>query len=128
MWMIQRGDTAGFALETLGELFLGNFDCHGAAQSRVARFVDVPHAATAEERHDFVGAEASSSGENQGREPPIMLTVERRGYLRDPCNVPGLSRRSAPPSAKRKTRVRPGTAASSENPALQRASLCVLTR
>jgi hypothetical protein len=60
--MAQRAEHAGFLLEALqavgiaGERFRKNFDGDGAVQARVARTVDLAHAARAERGDNFVGA------------------------------------------------------------------------
>jgi hypothetical protein len=60
--MIQRGDRAGFALETLaalrvrGKIRRQNLDRNVAPEARVARSIDFAHTAGAEGDDDFVGA------------------------------------------------------------------------
>ena len=56
--MVQRGDRARFALEPCAELLVGDLDRHGAAQPRVDRAKDLPHAAFAELVFDAVGTQA----------------------------------------------------------------------
>jgi hypothetical protein len=55
--MIEGGDGAGLALETLVEPLGGNLDSDITAQARVMRAIDLSHATLANERHDFVGAQ-----------------------------------------------------------------------
>src|SRR6476661_6566811 len=55
--MVQRGDSAGFALEALAEALGGDFDGDLAAQARVAGAVNLAHPALADARQDFIGAE-----------------------------------------------------------------------
>ena len=57
MGMIQRGDRAGFLLETRGVLALQPLDGDDAIQARVARLPHFAHAARAEGGEDLVGAE-----------------------------------------------------------------------
>ena len=52
--MIQRRHGAGFALETLAELFAGNLDGNDPVEPRVARLIYFAHAACAEWRQDLV--------------------------------------------------------------------------
>ena len=61
--MIQRRYGMCFALETLAELGFGNFDRHDAIQARVVGLVHLSHAARADWRKDFVGAEFVACGE-----------------------------------------------------------------
>ena len=61
--MIQRRDGVGFALETLAELGVGNFDRDVAIQARVVRLVHFSHSALADGRKDFIGAEFVAGGE-----------------------------------------------------------------
>ena len=66
--MIQRGNGAGFALETLLEFGIGgemsgeNLDGNGAIEARVFRAVDLAHAAGAERGLNFVGTEFCARG------------------------------------------------------------------
>ena len=55
--MIQRRDGSRFALEAFTELRGGNFDRHVAIQARVVGAIHLAHAARADGRKDFVGAE-----------------------------------------------------------------------
>ena len=55
--MIEGGDGAGLALETLVEPLGGNLDSDITAQSSVMRAIDLSHATLANECEDFVGAE-----------------------------------------------------------------------
>ena len=73
--VIEAGDGFGFALEALfarrigGEMGRENFDSHGSVEACVAGAIDFAHAAGAEGREDFVGAElgAGSQGHRWGR-------------------------------------------------------------
>src|SRR5258708_3415676 len=58
----EAGNAFGIVRETLGE------DLHGdvAIELRVARLVDLAHAARTESREDFVPAEPSAWGQRQG--------------------------------------------------------------
>ena len=64
--MIELRDRAGLAVEALAELRIGgervreNLDRDRAIEARVARLVDLAHAAGAEGGEDFVRAEASA--------------------------------------------------------------------
>ncbi len=55
--VIQRCDRASFALEAFTELGCGSLDGDNAVQTRIARLPHLPHAARADWRKDFVGAE-----------------------------------------------------------------------
>ena len=67
--MIELRDRAGLAIEALAELRVGregvreNLDRDRAIEPRVAGFVDLAHPAGADERQDFVRAEASAGGQ-----------------------------------------------------------------
>ena len=67
--MIELRDRARFAVEPLAELRVGgealgqDLDRDGAIEARVARLVDLAHAARADRRRDFVRAEASAGGQ-----------------------------------------------------------------
>ena len=68
--MIQRGNGAGFALETLlkfgivGEMSGENLDGNGAIEARVFRAVHLAHAAGAERRLNFIGAKSRARGQS----------------------------------------------------------------
>ncbi len=70
MRMIELRDRAGFAVEAVAELRISgqrlreNFDRDGAIEARVARLVDLTHAASAEGGLDFVRAEARTGGKS----------------------------------------------------------------
>jgi len=66
MRMIQSGDGAGFALKALGKVLERNFDRYRAVQARIARFVDLAHAARANGRKDFIGAGSITYREGHG--------------------------------------------------------------
>ena len=59
--MIQRGNRASLALETITELLRRDFDGHIAPQPRIVRAIHFPHPARADERADLVGAELVAS-------------------------------------------------------------------
>src|SRR5579864_9542847 len=60
--MIQRGDGTRFVNEALGKLRVRYFDRDVAIQARVARPIHLAHAARADGREDFIGAEAVTCG------------------------------------------------------------------
>ena len=68
MWMIQRGNGAGFALETLlefgivGEMSRENLDSYSAIEARVFRPVDFSHTAGAERGLNFVRSKFRARG------------------------------------------------------------------
>src|SRR5205814_3545342 len=70
--MIELRDGAGFAVEAVPELRVGsqslgkNFDCDGAIQTGVARFVHFAHPAGAERRENLVRAESNTCGQCHG--------------------------------------------------------------
>jgi hypothetical protein len=70
--MIQGGEGAGFAFEALlqfgrgGEVRGEDLDGDGAVQAGVAGAIDFTHAAGAERRFDFIGAEFCAGGESHG--------------------------------------------------------------
>ena len=66
--MIQRRDGAGFALETLAELGLGNLDGDDAIKARVAGLIHFAHPAGAERGKDFVRAEFVAGRERHVRD------------------------------------------------------------
>jgi hypothetical protein len=55
--VIERSHYSRLALEAFGEIFLGDLDCDDAIQASVARLVHLSHAARADQREDFIGAE-----------------------------------------------------------------------
>src|SRR5262249_52810748 len=63
VWMVERSGGAGFlpesrqALGIAAELGWQDFDRHVAPQPRVARSIDLPHAAGTQRRQDFVRSE-----------------------------------------------------------------------
>lgn len=67
--MLQAGDGPGLALNPGAEIRVRtevcgkDFDSDGAVQPRVARLVDLPHAARAQGRLDFVGTELCARGQ-----------------------------------------------------------------
>ena len=69
---VELRDRARFAIEALAELRIGrervrqDLDRDRAIEPRVARPVDLAHAAGAEGRDDLVRAEARAGGEGQG--------------------------------------------------------------
>src|SRR6202044_2827574 len=94
VWVIQRGDSAGFLLETLEAFgFVGDrrredFEGDAAARARVARFVDFAHAARADQRDDFVGPKFSTSGEWQGpRIIPLRAGPDTPVKSTTPCSA-----------------------------------------
>src|SRR5262245_65027243 len=71
--MVQRRDRAGLAVEAFAQPGVGrkrrgkHLDGHGAIEPRIARAVDLAHASCADERDDFIGAEAYAGGEAHER-------------------------------------------------------------
>jgi len=67
--MVQAGDGLGLALKALlqscivGKMRGKNLDSDSAVQARVARALNFLHAARAQRREDFVGAQASTGGQ-----------------------------------------------------------------
>ena len=65
--MVECGDGARLALETSPRVGIArdlgrkDFDRHGAIEPRVARAIDLAHAALADLGGDFVGTEAGAS-------------------------------------------------------------------
>jgi len=59
--MVERGHSAGLALEALGELSLGDFDSDDAAETRIAHLPHFAHAAFGKQRSDLVTAESSAN-------------------------------------------------------------------
>src|ERR1700728_1385745 len=64
--MVKRRDGARLALEPLAEPCVRGFDRDAAADPRVAGFVNLAHAARADQLFDFVGAQAGSRLELDG--------------------------------------------------------------
>ena len=64
--MVQRRDDAGFALKALlrfgivGKMSWKNLDGNGTVKACVSRAINLSHAAGAERRFDFIGAEFSA--------------------------------------------------------------------
>ena len=76
--VVQRGRCLGFALEPpasrrVGELVGKELDRNRSIELRVVRRIDFAHAAGAEQRDDFVGAEARASG--QCHESSLILVL-----------------------------------------------------
>ena len=71
VWMIQRGEYFGFALEPGQSVAVRrqgwrqDLDRHLALEPGVVRAIHLPHAALAEQRGNLVGAEATACGEDQ---------------------------------------------------------------
>ena len=67
--MLEVGDHPGFTLEAFPPIGIGrriageDLDGDRAAETKVARFVDLTHAPDAEEAEDFVDSEATARGE-----------------------------------------------------------------
>jgi hypothetical protein len=57
--VVQRGDGAGLALESLGELLLQDLDGDDAIEAGIAGLVDVAHATGADGGENFVGSQSS---------------------------------------------------------------------
>ncbi len=64
--MIQRGDGAGFALESIAEVLGRHLDGDVAADAGIVRAVDDAHSACANLRDDLVGAEAIANRRRHG--------------------------------------------------------------
>ena len=64
--MIERGDRVGFAFEPLAESLGGDLDRDDAVQARIARFVNVAHAAGSQMGEDLVRSKAGSRRERHG--------------------------------------------------------------
>ena len=60
--VIERSHRTDFALESVGELHAGDFDRNLTTEPRVPSLVDLPHAASANPRLNFVGTEALTQG------------------------------------------------------------------
>ena len=61
--MIQGRDGAGFALEALGEILLGDFDSDDPVEARVTGPIHFAHTARTDGREEFIGAESCTSSE-----------------------------------------------------------------
>ena len=64
--MIQRGDGAHFAIESLAEALRGHFDRDVTTQPGIERLVDLAHAARPDGGEDFVGAKEAAGNQSQG--------------------------------------------------------------
>jgi len=79
MPVIELRDRAGFTVESLMELRIGrkrrrqDFDGDDAIEPRVARFVDLAHAAGTECGLDFVGPEPRAGGKAHFFSPAVQL-------------------------------------------------------
>src|SRR5712692_6127038 len=82
--MIQRGDSAGLALEALAKLFGADLDGDHPVEPRVARFVHFAHAARANGRKDLVRAESSSTGESHNLTASQVSSSAQPGTARNP--------------------------------------------
>ena len=75
--MVQRRGRAGLLLESMEAIGVGrerdrqDLDRHVTTQPRIARAVDVAHAARANERDDFIGAEPCAGGKTH--RPTLIL-------------------------------------------------------
>ena len=82
MRMVQRRDGARFAIESLAQIRIRSnvrgqdFDGDCTFEARVARFVDLAHAASAQRGNDFVRPEANTGRERHVGTPELY--VERR--------------------------------------------------
>ena len=71
--MVQRRGGAGFLLESMEAVGVGgerdgqDLDRHVTTQPRIARAIDLAHAAGADDRDDFIGAEPLAGGEGHYR-------------------------------------------------------------
>ena len=81
MRVIELRDRARFTVEALAELRITgeclrqDLDRDGAIQPRVAGFVDLAHAAGAERREDFIGAEARAGGQTHFFNPAVQFST-----------------------------------------------------
>jgi hypothetical protein len=80
--MIQGRDGASFALETLTELGLRDFDRDDAIKARVTRLVDLAHAAGADRSEDLIRAEFST-GRKRHLKDLAQFTRSRTGLCLD---------------------------------------------
>ena len=85
--MIQRSQHFRFALKTgepfgiVRERFRQDFDGHVAPELGVVRLIHFAHAARANLRDDFVGAETCASGDTHFFNPAVQLTTTVIGAL-----------------------------------------------
>ena len=73
--VVERGDRAGFAGEALGELRVGNFDRDIAIQPGIMRAIHLAHAALADGRKDFVGAEFVADRKRHTRDFSLVYSI-----------------------------------------------------
>jgi hypothetical protein len=62
--VVQRRNASRFTLESAAKVLRDELDGDWPVETRVARLVDLAHAARADERNDFVGAEARSGSQH----------------------------------------------------------------
>jgi hypothetical protein len=67
--------TAGLAFESFGKLLVGNFNGNSAIEPCIASFVDLAHAARANQRDDLVRPESSSSGQRHSLSNDFTLAL-----------------------------------------------------
>ena len=101
--MVQAGDGAGFALEALaeiwavGEMRREDFDGDDSVEARVARAIDLSHAAGAQGGDNLVGAEFGCWREGHGfRSDGQLVTTVMAGIA---CCGTGMTARKRWPSA-----------------------------
>ena len=69
--VIQPGDRLGFALKTgssfrqVGKIIEQHLDGNGSLETRIARFIDLTHAAAADARKNLVVAQSRAGGQGQ---------------------------------------------------------------
>jgi hypothetical protein len=80
--MVERGESLRFALESCDsfgvrdEQFGQHLEGHVAIEFRIARPIDLSHAAAANEGEDFVGAESGA-----GRQPHLISSARAASVL-----------------------------------------------
>ena len=75
--MVQSGGGPRFALESVRELFLGNFEGNGAVQAGVVGFEYLPHASRSDHGEDFAWTELHADRAGMRR----IRTLSRAGDI-----------------------------------------------
>ena len=92
VWMVERGQRLGFPFKTgqtiriVAQRLRQHLDGHVAAQFQIAGPIHLPHAPAADQREDFVSAEASAGIDRHGGSSGARIIRSRRpGATGFPC-------------------------------------------
>jgi hypothetical protein len=82
----QLRDSARFAVKAFAELRIGcepgwqNLDCDGPVEPRIPRLIDLAHAASTEQRQDFVRTEARAGAQSQSAADYTRRLLRAQNY------------------------------------------------